>query len=139
MALPEKWLRARIDAATSTTNVYGVHPVLAPQNAPFPVVVYRRTGTRRERDMIGNVGRPIATFSVSMVAESYNQVKDIADSIRLSVDNFTGTHPSVTIVNVSLVSESDNMERPYEGQAKPLYRVDQVYEVRFHENVSGGA
>jgi len=135
MASPEVWLRSRIDAATTA----GVHPILAPQNTAFPVVVYRRTGTRRERDMIVNVGRPVATFSVSMVAETYTEVKDIADSVRLSVDNFTGTHPGVTIVNTSLVSESDNMERPNEGQAKPLYRVDQVYEVRFHESVQGGA
>jgi hypothetical protein len=41
-------------------------------------------------------------------------------------------------MGVSLVSEADNMERPAEGQAKPLYRVDQVYEVRFIESVQGG-
>jgi hypothetical protein len=66
-------------------------------------------------------------------------VKDISDSIRQSVDNFTGDSFGVTIDSTALVSESDNMERPYEGQAKPLYRVDQVYEVRFRESVQGGA
>lgn len=136
MASPEKWLKARLDAAT--TGV-GVHPILAPQNAPFPLVVYRRTGTRRDRGLRGNVGAPVATFAVSIVSESYTQVKDISDAIRLSVDNFTGHTTGVTIDNTALVSESDNMERPYEGQAKPLFRVDQVYEVRFHENVQGGA
>jgi hypothetical protein len=135
MASPEKWLRSRIDGATTA----GVHPILAPQNAPLPLVVYRRTGTRRERDMIKGVGRPVASFLVSLVSETYTEVKDIADAVRLAVDNFTGTHSGVTIVNTSLVSESDNMERPNEGQAKPLYRVDQVYEVRFHESVQGGA
>jgi hypothetical protein len=135
MAFPEKWLKARLDAATTA----GIHPILAPQNAPFPLVVYRRTGTRRDRSLRGNVGRPVATFAVSIVAESYGQVKEISDSIRLSVDNFTGSAFGLTIDNTALVSESDNMERPYEGQAKPLYRVDQVYEVRFYENVQGGA
>jgi hypothetical protein len=135
MAFPEKWLKARLDAATTA----GIHPILAPQNAPFPLVVYRRTGTRRDRGLRGNVGRPVATFAVSIVAESYGQAKEISDSIRLSVDNFTGSASGLTIDNTALVSESDNMERPYEGQAKPLYRVDQVYEVRFYENVQGGA
>lgn len=135
MASPEKWLRNRLDAATTA----GVHPVLAPQNAPFPLVVYRRTGTRRDRDLLGNVGRPVATFSVSIVAETYSQSKDIADAVRLTVDNFTGEFSGVKIVSTALVSEADNMERPPEGQAKPLYRVDQVYEVRFQENVQGGA
>lgn len=132
---PEKWLRARLDAATTA----GIYPILAEINAPFPLVVYRRAGTRRERDMRGNVGRPVATFSVSIVSESYSEVKDIADAVRLSVDNFTGTANGVTISYVALASEADNMERPPEGRTKPLYRVDQVYEVRFHENVQGGA
>jgi hypothetical protein len=134
VAYPEKWLRSKLDEATTA----GIHPILAPQNAPFPLVVYRRTGTRRERDMIGNVGRPIATFSVSVVAETYSEAKDIAESVRLKIDNFTGNYSGLTIVFTSLVSEADNMERPAEGQAKPLYRVDQVYEVRFYESVQGG-
>ncbi len=131
MAFPEKWLRARLDSATTA----GIYPVLAPQNAALPLVVYRRTGTRRDRAMNVNVGRPIATFSVSIVCETYTQAKDIADAIRLTVDNFTGEYQGITIVSAALASESDNMERPYEGQAKPLYRVDQVYEVRYHESV----
>lgn len=135
MAYPEKWLKSRLDTATTAA----AHPILAPVSAPFPLVVYRRTGTRRERNLRGNVGRPVATFSVVVVAETYSQVKDISDSIRLKIDNFTGSFSGVTIDNTSLVSESDNMERPNEGQATPLYRVDQVYEVRYHESVSGGA
>jgi hypothetical protein len=135
VAFPEKWLRARLDAATTA----GVYPVLAPQNAAFPLIVYRRTGTRRERNLLGNVGRPVATFSVSIVSYTYTEAKEVADAVRLGVDNFTGVAEGVTIVNTALVSESDNMERPLEGQAKPLYRIDQIYEVRYHESVQGGA
>lgn len=134
MAFPEKWLRARMVSATSA----GIHPVLGPQNAPMPMVVYRRTGTRRERNLLGNVGRPVATFSVSIVSYTYSEAKEIADAIRLKVDNFTGASEGVTIVNTALVSESDNYERPLEGQAKPMYRIDQVYEVRYQESVQGG-
>lgn len=135
MSFPEKWLRERLDLATTA----GIHPVMAPHNAAFPLVVYRRTGTRRERNMtLGNIGRPIATFSVSIVADTYSEAKDIADGVRNSVDNFTGSSQGVTIMGASLVSEADNMERPLEGQSKPLYRVDQVYEVRFIESVQGG-
>jgi hypothetical protein len=85
------------------------------------------------------VGRPVATFSVSIVSYTYTEAKEVADAVRLGVDNFTGVAEGVTIVNTALVSESDNMERPLEGQAKPLYRIDQIYEVRYHESVQGGA
>lgn len=134
MAFPEKWLRATMVSATSA----GIHPVMAPQNASMPLVVYRRTGTRRDRSLLGNVGRPVATFSVSVVSYTYSEAKDIADAIRLELDNFTGTSEGVTIVNTALVSEADNYERPLEGQATPMYRIDQVYEVRYHESVQGG-
>lgn len=135
MAYPEKWLRAKLDEATTAS----VHPILATQNAAFPLVVYRRTGTRREKGLTGGFGRPVATFAVSVVAQSYSEAKEIADSIRLKVDNFTGEFSGLTIVFATLVSESDNMERPSEAQAKPLYRVDQIYEVRFHETIQGGS
>lgn len=131
MAFPEKWLRSQLDSATTA----GIYPVMAVQNAPYPLVVYRRTGTRRERGLTGNFGVPVATFSVSVVSETYTQAKDIADSIRLACDNFTGDSHGVKIIQTALASEADNMERPLEGQAKPLYRVDQVYEVRFQESV----
>lgn len=134
MAFPEKWLRSRLVLATTA----GIHPVLGPQNSSFPIVVYRRTGTRRERSLVGNVGRPVATFSVSIVSYTYSEAKEISDSIRLTVDNFTGTAEGVTIMNTALASEADNFERPLEGQAKPLYRIDQVYEVRYQETVQGG-
>jgi hypothetical protein len=131
VAFPEKWLRSQLDSATTA----GIYPVMAVQNAPYPLVVYRRTGTRRERGLTGNFGVPVATFSVSVVSETYTQAKDIADSIRLACDNFTGDSHGVKIIQTALASEADNMERPLEGQAKPLYRVDQVYEVRFQESV----
>jgi hypothetical protein len=134
VAFPEKWLRARMVSATTA----GIHPVLGPQNAAVPMVVYRRTGTRRERSLKGNVGRPVATFSVSVVSYTYSEAKEIADAIRLKVDNFTGVAEGVTIIDTALVSESDNYERPLEGQAKPMYRIDQVYEIRYHESVQGG-
>lgn len=131
MAFPEKWLRSQLDSATTA----GIYPVLAVQNAPYPLVVYRRTGTRRERGLTGNFGVPVATFSVAVVSETYTQAKEIADSIRLACDNFTGEVHGVKIIQTALASEADNMERPMEGQGKPLYRVDQVYEVRFQESV----
>lgn len=131
MAAPETWLRNAISQATTA----GVHPVMATQNAPFPLVVYRRTGTRRDRGLTGNFGVPVATFSVSIVSQTYSEAKDIADSIRRQCDNFTGDFSGVKIITVMLSSESDNMERPPEGQSKPLYRVDQVYDVRFQETV----
>jgi len=129
VSFPEKWLRGQVSAATAA----GIYPVLAAQNAPYPLVVYRRTSTTRERGLGGNYGVPVAVFSVSIVSESYSEVKTIADSIRLSVDNFTGEANGAKIVLSSLVAESDGMERPREGQSKPLYRVDQIYEVRFSE------
>jgi hypothetical protein len=131
MASPEKWLRYAITSATTA----GVHPVMATQNAPFPLVVYKRSGTKRERGLGGNFGVPVATFSISIVAQTYAEAKDIADAIRRRVDNFTGDYDGVKIILTALTAEQDNMERPPEGQSKPLYRVDQVYDVRFQELV----
>jgi hypothetical protein len=77
----------------------------------------------------------VASFSVSIVSQTYSEAKDIADAVRRKVDNFTGDVDGVKIILTTLTAEQDNMERPPEGQSKPLYRVDQVYDVRFQEIV----
>lgn len=136
MAYPEKWLYSTIADAVPGVPV---HPVMAPQDTSFPAVVYRRVGTRREKDLrLGSIGRPVASFQVSVVSYTYSEAKSLADSIRLSVDNFTGQSGDVMIHLSVIASESDGMERPLEGQSKPIYRVDQTYEVRFTESVQGG-
>ena len=129
MSQPEKWLRASLAAASSA----GVYPVVAIAKAPLPLIVYRRTATSRDRSLTGGYGLPVAVFSVAIVAETYQQAKEIAESVRLSLDNFTGTDQGVIIIKSALASESDSMEAPLEGRDKPLYRVDQSYEVRFRE------
>ena len=63
MATPEKWLRSAIVGATTA----GVYPVMAPQNASLPIVVYRRSGTTRSRNIQSQTGMPVATFSVATV------------------------------------------------------------------------
>ena len=129
-ASPERLIRSRIAAAAPQCGVY---PVMAVQNAPFPLVVYRRTGTKRERVLGGAFPVPVGTFSVAIVSETYEAAKDIADSIRISLNNFTGEAGGAKIITSALVSESDSMEPPLEGREKPLYRVDHVYEIRFQE------
>jgi hypothetical protein len=131
---PEKWIRSKL--VTAVGSVAGIFPVLARQDASFPLVVYRRSSTTRQRGLTGNYGRPIAVFLVSIVSESYSQVKDMSEAIRLGLDNFTGEAEGAKIVLSALVSESDSMERPREGQSKPLYRVDHTYEVRFEESIA---
>lgn len=129
-ASPERLVRSRIASASPQSGVY---PVMAVQNAVFPLIVYRRTGTRRERGLGGSFPVPVGTFSVAIVSETYAEAKDIADAVRLSLNNFTGEQGGAKIITSALVSESDNMEPPLEGRDKPLYRVDQVYEIRFEE------
>ena len=42
-AYPEVWLASAVNAATGVD----AHPVMAPEDAVFPFVVYQRTGTER--------------------------------------------------------------------------------------------
>jgi len=129
-ASPERLVRSCLAAAAPGAGVY---PVMAVQNAPFPLIVYRRTGTRREKGLGGTFPVPVGTFAVAIVSETYFELKDLGDSIRAKLNNFTGEGDGAKIITSALVSESDNMEPPLEGRDKPLYRLDQVYEIRFQE------
>jgi len=129
MARPEQWLRAALETATGCR----VFPVMAPENSLPPFVVYQRNGTVRERITTANACVPVATFAVWVHCETYLEGKDLADRIRLGLDNFKGDAGSVIIEHAFLTDESDGDPVDFAGEGKPTYTVQILFEIRYRE------
>lgn len=129
MGYPEKWLRGAIEAATNCRTF----PVQAAENAVTPYVVYQRTATSRERTLTNNAGLPLATFSVWIYSDTYAAGKELAERVRLAVDNFKGEADGVTIERVFLADEADGDLVDFAGEGKPTYTVALQFEIRFRE------
>jgi hypothetical protein len=131
MSYPEKWLHATIEKAAECR----AYPSYVPRTAEVPFVYFSRTGTEREHDMEGNPGVPVATFDVSVFADTYLRTKEIADRIRRGVDNFSGEAAGVTITQTRISDERDGEPVFFTGEDVPIYTVELTLDIRFREVV----
>lgn len=75
-----------LSAQTGTTKVY---PILAPDNAKAPFIVYQRTGTQRDLAVDGPTGLLIASYRVDVYATSLKSAQNIADAIIDGLSQYT--------------------------------------------------
>lgn len=62
-----------------------VYPLVAPEDAPYPFIVYQRVSTLPIRSHAGNVmDRP--RYQISVWSNSYEQVVDVAENIKQALD-----------------------------------------------------
>lgn len=129
MASPEAWLCAAIDEASNLQTF----PLFAPDGATFPYVIYQRLSTTRPKTLAGDDSGPIATFGVQIFAESYSDAKDVADVVRLAVDNFNGSAGGLTITSVGITDERDGDPVFFDGRDTAVYVIDQTYSIAWEE------
>lgn len=132
MAFPEQWLKAAVEAASGCL----AYPLRAPEAAPLPYVVYGRLATDRASTMTttGSLNvNPAGDFAVEIYAATYSGAKTLADSVRTALHNFTGTAHGVTIRLALLTEERDGDPIDFDGQDKPTYVVEHLYQIRWSE------
>jgi hypothetical protein len=129
MAYVEQWLSAELSALTAPA-----FPLTAPQGQALPIVIYRRTGTSRERTLANAIGLPVASFEINVYSLTYAEAKSISEEIRSALDEYVGTNAGVVVERSTMTDESDDVLLPSEGQSKPIYIVALNFEVRFQED-----
>lgn len=132
MPYPESWAKAAIETAGSCL----AYPLIAPESAALPYVIYGRSSTTRETIMAGAIAvnvSPSAEFVVEIYAATYSASKVLADLIRLALHNFNGTANGVTIRQALLLEERDGEPVFFDGQDQPTYVVEHTYKIRWQE------
>lgn len=135
MPSPQVWLRSAIEAAASIQ----AHPIETPEGLAPPYVIYERTGTARELVLsdafasppTGSFTPPTATIGVSVFADDYVQVWDLADAITAAVHGFAGTHQGTKIEAALVTDEKDSQPVYLDGRDTPTYVVEQTVEIRW--------
>lgn len=130
----EQFVREKL---TSSSGV-PVFPVFAPEYQVLPFCVYMRQSTQRDRVITQNAMFPIASFQVAIYAETYSEVRDLAENVRIGLDNFTGDYgPSddnITVRFAFLADESDGEPTQFEGESKPAYSAQMTFSVKYQEH-----
>ena len=129
MAYVEQWLSAELSALTAPA-----FPLTAPQGQALPIVIYKRTGTSRERTLANAIGLPVASFEINVYSLTYAEAKSLSEEIRSALDEYVGTNAGVVVERSTMTDESDDIDLPSDGQSKPIYIVALNFEVRFQED-----
>lgn len=135
MSAPQVWLRNAIEAAAGCD----AYPVDAPDNAPFPYVVYERSATSRPLLLSdgltspagGSDQSPTAAVTIQVFSKDYLQAWAKSDAIVGAIHGYAGTDAGATIESCFVSDEKDATPIFYEGEDLPTYVVEIAAEVRW--------
>lgn len=135
MKSPEAVLRSALVGNTSVTAMVGtrIYPLLAPKTAALPFITWRRSGVSREHTLAGPMGVPNVSVEMQSFAATYEDVREVADRVRLVLDGYGGTVNNVEVKHVSLEQESDDFVQLAGGDLPPAYQVTQTFNVLWQE------
>lgn len=134
---PEKhvWLRLVTEPRVARLAGFQVYAIAVPKNAVMPFCLYKRANITRESHLVGPMYQPVVNLQIASWAMNYDQVRELADEVRLALDGRTGTLAGVTISDMRLVSETDDFLDPTAvgAQLPPAYEVRQLWQIRWQE------
>lgn len=148
----EDWLASRLEKLPDLFAVCGnrVFPVHIPALDALPAVVYRRTGTQRDRHMTAASGESKARFVIECIAapntEGYKQCLKMARAIRLGCDGYKGSDSSkgFYIRSLFIEDEADDPDAavPLDGALQVIQKRTLAVVIAYMEQkrvLSGGA
>jgi hypothetical protein len=132
---PEAVLRSALLGSTAVTSLVGarIYPLLAPSSATLPFVTWRRSGITREQTLGAPMGVPRVSVEYSIYGGTYEQARDVADSMRLVLDGYGGTVDNTQIRQASLENESDDFVELAGAEVPPVYQITQTYDIWWQE------
>jgi hypothetical protein len=135
MKSPETVLRSALVASASVSELVGsrIYPILAPQTAALPFIVWRRSGINREHTLAGPMGVSTVSVEMQLLAATYEQARELADRCRLVLDGYGATLNNTEVKHVSLEQESDDFVQLAGGDLPPVYQVTQSYNILWQE------
>lgn len=135
MKSPEAVLRSALVANNAVTTLIGtrIYPVIAPATATLPFVTWRRVAVRRQQTLAAPMGMPVTSVEYSIFGLTYEQARDVADSMRSVLDGYGGTLNNTEVKQTSLEQESDDFVTLAGAELPPAYQITQQYDVWWQE------
>jgi hypothetical protein len=132
---PEAVLRSALVGSTAVASLVSsrIYPLLAPSSAALPYVTWRRSGISREQTLAAPMGVPRVTVEYSIYGTTYEQAREVADSMRLVLDGYGGTVDNTVVRQASLESESDDFVELAGADLPPVYQITQTYDIWWQE------
>lgn len=139
MRYPEQLIRRVMTADPKLARLLGfqVFPMIVPTSAQMPFATYQRSSVNREKAINSSPGVPRVDVDLNFFAERYSQVREIADTARELLDHMTADSQGVSVLNVTIEDESEDMIQLEGGDIPPAWQITMTLSVQWSEsNVS---
>ena len=110
MAVIEQALYTLMAADNTIAATVGarIYPVVVPQDADLPALVYQRISSVRDHTHDATTGLAHPRIQVTAIATTYNAAKTLANAVRTLLDNYKGpTSDGVVIDAILFQNEMD--------------------------------
>lgn len=135
MRYPEQIICRKLAATPAVARHLGfrVYPMMVPASAELPFATYQRTGVVRQKTLTVAAGIPTVTMVLNLYAESYQTVRELADSVRDTLDHFRQTVLGVSLDNVTIEDESESVIDLEGGDLPPAWQVSMIASIEWQE------
>jgi hypothetical protein len=135
MKSPETVLRVALANSTAVTSLVGnrVFPVVAPAEAVYPFVTWRRVAVQRLQTLSIPVGLPRVTLDFSIYGATYDQARQVADAMRKVLDGYGGTVDNTVVHRASVENETDDFVTLTGAELPPSYAITMTVETWWTE------
>jgi len=98
-----------------------MYPLVSPQDAALPVLVYQKISGKPDYTHAGASGLARARFQFTCQAASYARAKALAAAVRASLSGFSGTMDATAVGAVFVENDRDGWSEAFKA---PVVRVD---------------
>lgn len=113
-----------------STRIFTNH---LPEQPQLPIVTVRTASLERHHNLDGPNGLVAARMQIEAWSLDYRQSLEIAEQVRLEVQNYRGTLSSLTIYSTTLVDDVETPEPPEDKSEDWIYSKALIFEVFFLE------
>jgi hypothetical protein len=118
-------LVAHLKADAGVAAIVGtkVYPIPLPQGKNPPYLLYQRKDTEHVRDLSGASGLRRAEFQLDAYSTDSAQVETLAEAVRSSLDNWSGTWAGTVVKHVMVDRMADDVAADTDGGEDVLHRI----------------
>jgi hypothetical protein len=135
MKYPEQVICRALSSSPLVAKHIGfrLFPLIVPTSAPLPFAVYQRANVDREQTLGLPPGVPKTGLSLMLFAASYSAVRELADACRERLDHLDLTSQGVSVLNVMIEDESEEIVQLEGGDLPPAWQVTFRLSIQWQE------
>lgn len=113
-----------------------VYPMIAPQNATYPYILYMIVADEEWHDLLGSTGCSRARVQLEVWSDSYLEARQVSNKLRLYIDGYAGYWGETKIQACLKESSHDDFTRDVEAQVNTEYICYSDYSVIYEKDTA---